>query len=184
MSDSLEFAKSDGGTALIRKQCDKCDKPLEFQDNQAGKKVPCPHCGDMNLVPVLDRPAVAGLPPDSGPEQDVLVARPSMMRAHPFLALLTLGIGILPLWLKYLGEKIQVTNKRTILRRGFFSKQTTEVLHDHVRNIQVTQTFWNRVFDVGTLGISSSGQEGIEIVAWNIPHPEDVKRTIDMYRPL
>jgi hypothetical protein len=42
----------------------------------------------------------------------------------------------------------------------------------------------NRMFDVGTLGISSSGQEGIEIVARNIPHPEEVKRTIDLYRPM
>jgi membrane protein YdbS with pleckstrin-like domain len=138
----------------------------------------------MNLVPSVDRPTAAGLPPDAGPEMEVLVVRPSMLRAHPFLALLTLGLGLFPLWLKYLGERVHVTNKRTVLRTGLLSKRTTEVLHDHVRNIQVSQSFWNRVFDVGTLGISSAGQDGIEIVAQNIPRPEEVKRTIDLYRPL
>jgi uncharacterized membrane protein YdbT with pleckstrin-like domain len=138
----------------------------------------------MNLVPAGDRATAQGLPPDAGPEQQVLSIRPSMFRAHPFLGILTLGLGILPLWLKHLGERIHVTNKRTILRKGLFSKDTTEVLHDHVRNIQVSQSFWNRVFDVGTLGISSAGQEGIEIIARHIPHPEEVKRTIDLYRPM
>jgi Bacterial PH domain len=173
-----------GDCTLIRKQCDNCDKPLEFDDTQAGKKVPCPHCGDMNLVPLIDRPSAAGLPPDAGPEKEVLVVRPSMMRAHPFLTFFTLGLGILPLWFKNLGERIHVTNKRTVMRTGLFSKRTTEVLHDHVRNIQVSQTFVNRVFSVGTLAISSSGQDGIEIVASDIPHPEKIKRTIDLYRPL
>lgn len=169
---------------MIRKKCDNCERVLEFQETQAGQKVPCPHCGDMNFVPTPDRAAAEGLPPDAGPEQEVMVVRPSMFRAHPFLAVVTLGLGILPLWLKYLGERIHVTNKRTILRKGLLSKSTTEVLHDHVRNIQVSQSFWNRMFDVGTLGISSSGQEGIEIVARHIPHPDEVKRTIDLYRPL
>jgi uncharacterized membrane protein YdbT with pleckstrin-like domain len=138
----------------------------------------------MNLVPTPDRAGAMGLPPDAGPEQEIMVIRPSMSRAHPFLAICTLGLGILPLWIKCLGERIHVTNKRTILRKGLFSKTTTEVLHDHVRNIQVSQSFWNRVFDVGTMGISSAGQEGIEIVARNIPHPEDIKKTIDAYRPM
>jgi phage FluMu protein Com len=169
---------------LIRKKCDNCDKVLEFHESQAGQKVPCPHCGDMNLVPSIDRAVAEGLPPDAGPEQEVLVLRPSVFRAHPFLAVFTFGLGVFPLWLKYLGERIHVTNKRTVLRQGLLSKRTTEVLHDHVRNIQVSQSFVNRMFDVGTLGISSSGQEGIEIVARNIPHPEEVKRTIDLYRPM
>ena len=169
---------------MIRKKCDHCDRTLEFAPDQAGAKVACPHCGDWNVVPRPDRAVEAGLPPDAGPEQEVLVLRPSMLRAHPLLALLTLGIGPLVLWLRHLGERIHVTNKRTTLRRGLLSKSTTEVLHDHVRNIQIRQSFLNRVFDVGTVGISSAGQEGVEIIAQDIPHPERVKRTIDSYRPM
>lgn len=169
---------------MIRKKCDNCERMLELADDQAGTKVACPQCGDWNLVPRADRASAAGLPPDSGPEEEVLVLRPSMMRAHPLLLVLTLGIGTLVLWSRHLGERIHVTNKRTVLRRGLLSKSTTEVLHDHVRNIQVRQSFLNRLLDVGTVGISSAGQEGIEVVAQDIPHPEQVKRTIDYYRPM
>jgi uncharacterized membrane protein YdbT with pleckstrin-like domain len=169
---------------VIRKKCDNCERVLEFPDEQAGMKVPCPSCGDMNLVPQADRAAAAGFPADAGPEREVLVVRPSMLRAHPLLALLTLGVGTLLLWLNRLGERVHITNKRTVLRTGLLSKRTTEVMHDHVRNIQVTQSFLNRIFDVGTLGISSAGQEGIEIVARDVPHPEELKRTIDYYRPM
>lgn len=170
---------------MITKECDNCEKVLEFDDSQAGQKVPCPHCGDVNVVPAAsDRAAAAGLPPDSGPEKDVLVLRPSMLRAHPWLTLFTLGIGTLILWFKHLGERITITNKRTILRRGLLSKQTTEVLHDHVRNIQIWQSMTNRIFNVGRIGISSSGQDGIEIIADATPKPGEVKKTIDYYRPM
>ncbi len=172
---------------------------LEFPDTHAGRRVECPDCGDVNVLPAgpvagapagagaaaaRDRAAAQGLPPDSGPEQEVMVLAPANWRAHPFLTVITLGLAALFLWVKNLGNRLYITNKRTILRRGFFSKSTTEVLHDHVRNVQVDQTFLNRIFNVGTIGISSSGQDGIEIVAHSIPRPMQVKRTIDLYRPL
>jgi len=170
---------------MIRKPCDGCERMLEFRPEQAGSKVRCPHCGDVNLVPGSeDRAGAAGLPPDYGPEQEVMVLRPSMVRAHPFLTIFTLGIGAIVLWFRHLGDRIHITNKRTIMRQGLFSKSTTEVLHDHVRNIQISQSFLNRIFDVGDIGISSSGQEGIEIQAFAIPHPNEVKKTIDHYRPM
>ena len=53
-----------------------------------------------------------------------------------------------------------------------------------MRNIQIEQGFWNRVFNVGTIGISSSGQDGIEILIANIPKPDEVKKVIDHYRPM
>ncbi|MFG0331506.1 MAG: PH domain-containing protein [Phycisphaerales bacterium] len=169
---------------MITKRCDSCERTLEFDDDQAGAKVACPHCGDINRVPEPDRAAIAGLPPDSGPERDVLVLRPGMSRAHPFLAIFTLGIGVFILWLKHLGDRVQITNKRTIYRRGLLSKSTTEVMHDHVRNIQIEQSFLNRLFNVGKIGISSSGQSAIEIEVHSVPKPHEVKRIIDHYRPM
>jgi hypothetical protein len=57
-------------------------------------------------------------------------------------------------------------------------------MHDHVLNIQVKQSFIQRVFGIGSVGISSAGQEGIEIFMKDLPRPDDIKRTIDLYRPL
>jgi len=163
----------------------------------------CPHCGDINIVPddsavpetvrvaevvnidrPMDRAEEAGYPPDSGPEQTVMNLRPCMWRAHPFLTVFTLGIGTFVLYLKHLGQRIEITNKRTLYRTGFLSKSTSEVLHDHVRNITIDQGFINRMFRVGQLGIASSGQEGIEIEAHCIPNPDEIKRIIDLYRPM
>lgn len=175
---------------MIRKPCDKCNRMLEFPDTHAGRRVECPDCGDINVLPeavpvaAKDRAEAHGLPPDHGPEKEVMVLAPANWRAHPFLTIFTLGLATLFLWFRNLGNRLYITNKRSILRTGFFAKSTTEVLHDHVRNVQVDQTFLNRLFNVGTIGISSSGQDGIEIVAHSVPRPMEVKKTIDLYRPL
>ena len=93
--------------------------------------------------------------------------------------------GWLGVW-KFLtfGETLEITNKRSILHVGILRKNTTEVLHDNIRNVQVDQSFWNRVWKVGTMGISSSAQAGVEIEAKHIPKPHHVRKVIDLYRPI
>lgn len=83
-----------------------------------------------------------------------------------------------------LGEALEITNKRTIERNGILSKITSEVRHNDIRNIQVTQSFRDRIFRVGQLGISSSGQDQIEIVVKDIPNPDRIRQIIDLYRSL
>lgn len=77
-------------------------------------------------------------------------------------------------WIKTLATTLTVTSKRTRVWRGIFSKETSEVQHDDVRNIQVDQTIWERLFRVGTIAISSSGQDDLEVVVHGIPHPSDI----------
>lgn len=238
---------------MIRKNCDNCDRLLEVPDDQAGTKVRCPDCGDMNVIPqgapaaavgsggggsgvgkgpaearairpdssaaVPDRAAAAGYPPDSGPEQPVLKVRPAWFRSRPIafslvalgllggavgtiyfwqfaeqnrewimwpclvLAVATLGVMVW-WWIQTLSAALEITNKRTVERRGLFSRATSEVLHDSIRNVTIDQSFWDRVWRVGELGIASAGHDGIEIHIDNIPHPNKVREIIDLYRPL
>ena len=84
----------------------------------------------------------------------------------------------------HLWIKLRISNKRTIRRQGIIRRHTSEVLHDHVRNIEIKQSFVQRMFDVGYLGISSSGQDGIEIEIIDIPAPYKVKALIDEYRDM
>lgn len=107
-------------------------------------------------------------------------------------------VGAIPTWILALGaggwlgvwkiltysETLEITNKRSVLHLGIFRKSTSEVVHDNIRNVQVDQSFWNRIFNVGTLGISSSAQSGVEIEAKNIPKPHHVRKVIDLYRPI
>lgn len=87
-------------------------------------------------------------------------------------------------WVDRLGAAFEVTTKRTIMHRGFFSRATSEVVHDNIRNIQVDQTFLQRVFGVGRIGISSSGQDGVEIQVNHLRDPDKLREIIDLYRPI
>ncbi len=76
------------------------------------------------------------------------------------------GIGAVALfiwWVKTLGVTLEVTSKRTRLSRGLIAKPSSEVQRDDVRNIQIDQTFIGRLVNVGSLAISSSGQDDLEI---------------------
>lgn len=100
------------------------------------------------------------------------------------LALVGCGGLIVFWWFVSLSAALEVTNKRTVSRRGLFSRSTSEVLHDNIRNVQIEQTFWQRMWGVGSIGISSSGQDGIEIQMERIPGPQKLQQVIDLYRPL
>ena len=85
-------------------------------------------------------------------------------------------------WLQCKACKLTVTSDRTTLRRGILAKNVTEVWHKDVRNVQLGQTFLQRIFDVGKVGISSAGQAEIEITVNGIPDPDRVKELIDEHR--
>jgi uncharacterized membrane protein YdbT with pleckstrin-like domain len=124
-------------------------------------------------------------------EQVLYEEHPAMFRNHPFLFILSIvliaafGLGLVILlvwWLQTLGTKLTVTNERITLRKGILSKFTNEVFHTDIRNVQLDQSFFQRLFDVGTIAISTSGQEGIEISVQGIPHPQQVRDLIDEHR--
>ncbi len=126
------------------------------------------------------------------PEERTLYdEHPSMFRNRPVEFVLTgllclIGIGIVMFfvwWLKCKGTQLTVTTERTRLRKGILSKSVTEVWHQDVRNVQLSQSFFQRMFNVGWIGISSSGQSGLEIGVAGLPDPERVKQLIDQHRP-
>ena len=141
-------------------------------------------------------------------EQQLYHKSPSMFRNHPLLYLLNLiaiggGIGLilsnslwialtvsglgvavwLGWWLSAISVSLTVTDKRTILRKGILSKYTNEVFHSSVRNIEISQSIMQRIFNVGDIVIaSSSGQADLEVAVRGIPEPEMVKQLINKYR--
>lgn len=81
-------------------------------------------------------------------------------------------------------DELRITSRRTIQRVGLLNKRTSEVLHAHIRNVTIEQTFWGRVLGVGSITISSSADEGDEIAMKDVPQPIRVRETIDRYRGL
>lgn len=110
-------------------------------------------------------------------------------KSHWWLALTVPG-SIIPAvlltwwWIDRFSAALVITTKRTTMHHGFFSRSTSEVVHDNIRNVQVDQTFWQRVWRVGKIGISSSGQDGVEVQVNHLPNPDKLREIIDLYRPL
>ncbi|NES88226.1 MAG: PH domain-containing protein [Okeania sp. SIO2B9] len=116
---------------------------------------------------------------------------PSMWRSNPLLfiaylcLILLFGIGLIFLliwWIKSKNTTLIVTDKRTILQQGLLSRCTNEVMHAHIRNIQVQQSMMERLFNTGTIKIASAGTGDIEITVSGIPAPNRIKTVIDHYR--
>lgn len=105
-------------------------------------------------------------------------------------AVASAGLGVLAgmvlgVWkLRTLGEGITVTSKRIVDREGFFSRKTSEIRHADIQNVQVHQTFWQRVCGVGTIAVSTAGDTKEEVMMHNVPRPDRVAMVIDLYRPL
>jgi len=123
-------------------------------------------------------------------EKTLYVASPSMFRNNPLgfvvtclLCLVVIGIPIMIVWyIRCRSTELTVTDLRTQLHRGWLSRSITEVWHRDVRNVQLTQTFFQRLFDTGRIGISSSGQSGIEIDVTGLNDVDEIKQLIDRHR--
>jgi membrane protein YdbS with pleckstrin-like domain len=105
------------------------------------------------------------------------------------------GIGMIVVgmlcWLIWWGAphrwiKLTITNKRTIRQEGIVVRKTSEVLHNHIRNVKIEQSVLERLFGVGSISIDTAGGEGpdemVEIEMKNVARPYRVKEIIDQYR--
>jgi len=88
------------------------------------------------------------------------------------------GLGLFGWWLVTRCTSLRVTTERSLFRRGVLSRQSSEVRHSDVRNLQVHQSLYQRLVGIGKLAISSAGQEDMEIVVRGIPDPHGVAGTI------
>lgn len=87
-------------------------------------------------------------------------------------------IILIPWWLRTRNTRLQITDQRVILKTGILRRHINEIDLNNVSNIQIKQSFMNRIFKAGTIKISSAGTGDIEIVAQGIPQPNHVKELI------
>jgi len=96
-----------------------------------------------------------------------------------------IALALLLAWkVRTMTRALKISYKRTVYKRGLFDTSTSEVMHDNIRNVRVNQELWERIWNVGTIGISSAGSDGIEIEMRRVPSPGKVREIIDLYRPL
>ena len=123
-------------------------------------------------------------------EQVLYKASPAMFRNNVTGVILCVLLFwlVLPLFLliilyvRCLTTKLIITNHKTVLRKGILSKHTTELLHEHIRSVGVSQRFMDRIFNVGRIDISTASSGSAEISVSGMVDPEKIKRLIQQYQ--
>ena len=117
---------------------------------------------------------------------EIYQAHPAMFRAHPFWFILSVllisvgGLGILILLYWYIKTRatvLTVTEHEILFEQGILSKDRTGVSLRHVRAVRVTQGFINRILGVGTVEISTAGDEP-EFEVGDMPNPHEIREAI------
>lgn len=106
--------------------------------------------------------------------------------AHPVEGVRTAGYALIGLaTLLFLIVAVQratqrytVTSQRAVVRRGLLSRHEWELELRHVRDIQLKQSFGQRLLGNGTLEISSAGRDTAEVVFAGISNPDAVKELV------
>ncbi len=104
---------------------------------------------------------------------------PAMFRNNPLgfilaIILVPVAIGILILMFWYLkckSTKLEINGNEVILEKGLLSKERTELSVSGIRTVKINQSFFNRLFKVGTVSIFTAG-DNPEIQAAGMPRPE------------
>ena len=112
---------------------------------------------------------------------------PAMFRNRPilflfFCLLIPSGLGLIFLlcwWFQCWATSLVVTDQRVTLMQGILSKYTNDVLIADIRNVRVGQNIFQRLFGVGNVALSTSGQADMEIAVNGLPDPQRVKKIID-----
>ena len=104
---------------------------------------------------------------------------PAMFRAHPFLFILLLisVVGLLAIgvwWLRAKGERLALSDREVLMERGLLAKQRTEIALSSIRSVRITQTFGQRIFDVGNVELFSAGDIA-EIAVKSMPRPGRIR---------
>lgn len=74
--------------------------------------------------------------------------------------------------------RYSLSEDRLFLSVGCFSIKDDEVLLYRVRDISVSRTFWQRIFGVGTISISSADKTTPTLVLKNVKKPIYVKELL------
>jgi len=113
---------------------------------------------------------------------------PVMFRNNPIgflfavLLIAAFGLGILILlwwFVQCKSTKLTVSDNEILFEKGILSKERTEVNISSIRTIRVKQSFFNRIFGVGTVEIYTAG-DSAEFVAKGLPDPNKVRELVKM----
>lgn len=111
---------------------------------------------------------------------------PVMFKNNPLGFIISLllvpvfGVGLLILlfwYLKCKSSKLTIHENDLLYEKGLLSKERSEVSLHRIRTVTVKQSFFNRIFGVGTIEIYTAGDRP-EMTAHGMPDPNRVRELV------
>jgi uncharacterized membrane protein YdbT with pleckstrin-like domain len=72
-----------------------------------------------------------------------------------------------------------LTNKRVIISKGIFSEDFQSTVYDKITDIELKQSFLDKILNIGKIGVNTAGGDEIEFVFENTSRPLEVKNKIN-----
>jgi len=99
-------------------------------------------------------------------------------RAFILLTLLA-GVAVYARWwIESYKERLVLTPTDAIVLEGILNVQATDIRLANIQTVRVDQTLWDRVVGLGTVRISTAGEEGFGINMPGMPSPKKIRRII------
>lgn len=94
-------------------------------------------------------------------------------------AAIILALGLAKGWIARVATLYTVTDRRLIIRRGILARKERAAHIDRVQNVNLTQSFFDRLFGVGTLDFDTAGTEDSDFKFIGIADPDALRARID-----
>jgi len=80
--------------------------------------------------------------------------------------------------IKFLNYKVELSENAVVLKTGFLTTQTKEILYDNINLIGTKQNLWGKIFNYGTLEVNTGGDEP-EIIFEFMDDPQKISNAIN-----
>ena len=87
--------------------------------------------------------------------------------------------GLVKGWLERVATLYTITDRRIIIRKGILSRHERAAHIDRVQNVNLSQSFFDRIFGVGTLDFDTAGTEDSDFKFSGIADPDELRQKID-----
>lgn len=89
-------------------------------------------------------------------------------------------------WIKIKTNKYKITSERIFFTSGIFSKKTEAMELYRVKDINMYEPFWQRVFKLGNIELSSSDETTPKFLLLAVPNPSklqnDIRKNVELRR--
>jgi uncharacterized membrane protein YdbT with pleckstrin-like domain len=109
----------------------------------------------------------------------VIIITLSLMFFPPAAVLAAVPLGYLFIkWLIVKNHRYKVTSERIFYTTGIFSKKTEAMELYRVRDVDMYEPFWQRMFKLGNIAVTSSDKTAQNFVLKAVPNPAELMNNI------